>query len=193
MNRTKSAIIDTFWELLEEKPYSKITVKDIVNSCQINRNTFYYHFHDIPDLLEYAIKEDADSIIQNHINPENGSLIDCLIPIIQYSIKRKKAVLHIYRSIQREVFLEHLERITLYVVTQYIDAVITDKLIGQKDKLLMVRFYKCFLVGVTLDWLAARMNYDIIDSFNRLTELLPDSNLLFRLPLSASDSADTAP
>lgn len=193
MNRTKAAIIDAFWELLEEKPYSKITVKDIVNSCQINRNTFYYHFHDIPDLLEYTIKEDADSIIQNHSNLENGSLIDCLIPIIQYSINRKRAVLHIYHSIQREVFLEHLERITLYVVTQYIDAVITDKPINQKDKLLMVRFYKCFLVGITLDWLAARMSYDIIGSFHRLTELLPDSNLLFKLPLSASDNTNTAP
>lgn len=193
MNRTKAAIIDAFWELLEEKPYSKITVKDIVNSCQINRNTFYYHFHDIPDLLEYTIKEDADSIIRNHSNLENGSLIDCLIPIIQYSINRKRAVLHIYHSIQREVFLEHLERITLYVVTQYIDAVITDKPINQKDKLLMVRFYKCFLVGITLDWLAARMSYDIIGSFHRLTELLPDSNLLFKLPLSASDNTNTAP
>lgn len=37
MNRTKSAITNAFWQLLEEKPYSKITVKDIVDRCQINR------------------------------------------------------------------------------------------------------------------------------------------------------------
>lgn len=187
MNRTKSAIVDVFWELLEEKPYSKITVKDIVNSCQINRNTFYYHFHDIPDLLEYMIKEDADYIIQNYSNLENGSLMDCLIPIIQYATRRRKAVLHIYHSVQRETFLEHLERITLYVVTQYIDAVISDKPIRAEDKALMIRFYKCVLVGITLDWLSARMGYDIIGSFVRLTELLPDSNLLFRHSLPMQD------
>ena len=56
MNRTKEAIVNAFWELLEEKPYNKITVKDIVDRCQINRNTFYYHFHDIPELLESIIK-----------------------------------------------------------------------------------------------------------------------------------------
>ena len=42
MNWTKKAIIDVFWQLLEEKPYSKITVQNIVEHCQINRNTFYY-------------------------------------------------------------------------------------------------------------------------------------------------------
>lgn len=55
MNRTKNVIIDTLWLLLEEKPYSKITVKEIVNCCQINRNTFYYYFHGIPELLETAL------------------------------------------------------------------------------------------------------------------------------------------
>lgn len=188
MNRTKSAIVDVFWNLLDEKPYSKITVKDIVNSCQINRNTFYYHFHDIPDLLEYMIKKDADYIIQNYSNLENGSLIDCLIPVIQYAAKRKRAILHIYQSVQRETFIEHLERITFYVVAQYIDAVIADKPIREEDKSLMIRFYKCILVGITLDWLNARMGYDIIGNYVRLTELLPDSNLLFKIPLSTQNN-----
>ena len=188
MKRTKSAIVDVFWNLLDEKPYSKITVKDIVNSCQINRNTFYYHFHDIPDLLEYMIKKDADYIIQNYSNLENGSLIDCLIPVIQYAAKRKRAVLHIYQSVQRETFIEHLERITFYVVAQYIDAVIADKPIREEDKSLMIRFYKCILVGITLDWLNARMGYDIIGNYIRLTELLPDSNLLFKIPLSTQNN-----
>ena len=44
MIRTKEIIRDAFLELLEEKPYNKITVQDIVNRCQVNRNTFYYHF-----------------------------------------------------------------------------------------------------------------------------------------------------
>ena len=46
---TKEIIAKTFTELLDEKPMSKITVKDIVERCGVNRNTFYYHFKDIPD------------------------------------------------------------------------------------------------------------------------------------------------
>ena len=48
MNRTKDAIVAAFGELLTERPLSKITVKDIVDRCEISRNTFYYHFEGIP-------------------------------------------------------------------------------------------------------------------------------------------------
>ena len=48
---TKIAIMHSLIELLEEKEFTKITVKDIVTRCGINRNTFYYHFEDIYDLL----------------------------------------------------------------------------------------------------------------------------------------------
>ncbi|MGN1277577.1 MAG: TetR family transcriptional regulator, partial [Floccifex sp.] len=58
MNRTEKLIMNSFLSLLEKKPYNKITVKDIVEDCQVNRNTFYYHFHDIPDVLEKYLKED---------------------------------------------------------------------------------------------------------------------------------------
>ena len=173
MNRTKTIIIDSFWQLLEERPYNKITVKDIVDYCQINRNTFYYHFHDIPELLENTIKKDADDIIQAY--SKFGSPIDCLTPIIQQSLKRKKAILHIYRSIQREIFLNQLERITLHAVTHYVDNVTSDLMLPPEDKTLLIRFYKCTLTGVILDWLDAGMNYDLLKQFVRLTELLSGS------------------
>ncbi len=37
---TKMAIMMCFMQLLEEKQIDKITVKDICESCEINRNTF---------------------------------------------------------------------------------------------------------------------------------------------------------
>ena len=66
MNRTKQAIVNTFWQLLEEKPYSKITVQDIVDRCHVNRNTFYYHFQDIPSLAELSVEGWTDEIIKKH-------------------------------------------------------------------------------------------------------------------------------
>ena len=65
MNRTKHAIVATFWQLLEEKTYNKITVQDIVDRCHVNRNTFYYHFQDIPSLAEWSVEIWADEVIKN--------------------------------------------------------------------------------------------------------------------------------
>lgn len=169
MNRTEMAIIDSFWQLLEEKPYNKITVKNIVEHCQINRNTFYYHFQDIPDLLERIIKRDADEIVKNHHQFE--SAVDCINPIIQLSMKKKKAILNIYHSVQRDVFLNELENITYYFVEKYINILAEDFYISPRDKKLLIRFYKSALVGIILDWLEEDMSFDLIDSFMRISKL----------------------
>ena len=52
-NFTKQAIKAAFLELLDEKPLNKISVRDIVERCGINRNSFYYHFQDKYDLVNW--------------------------------------------------------------------------------------------------------------------------------------------
>ena len=54
-NFTKLAIQQSFLRLLSQRPITKITVKDIVEDCGINRNSFYYHFQDLPQLLDGAV------------------------------------------------------------------------------------------------------------------------------------------
>lgn len=173
MNRTKKLIGEMFWQILEEKPYNKITVRDIVDRCQISRNAFYYHYHDIPELLEITIEEDADALIQTY--GRFGSPIDCLTPLAVHCQQRRKALLHIYNSTQREVFANQLERICLYVITRYVETVTVDLTLSPDDKQLLIRFYKCTLVGIFLDWMNERMSYDMVKSVERIAELLDGS------------------
>lgn len=49
---TKKAIVESFLRLVGKKPIDKITVRDVVDECGINRNTFYYYFQDIYAVLE---------------------------------------------------------------------------------------------------------------------------------------------
>jgi len=44
---TKKALASSLKKLLAEKTLDKITVIDITNDCEVNRQTFYYHFKDI--------------------------------------------------------------------------------------------------------------------------------------------------
>ena len=55
---TRNAIKETFMQLLNEKPLDKISVRDVVESCGISRNTFYYHYHDIYEVLEEILEEE---------------------------------------------------------------------------------------------------------------------------------------
>lgn len=173
MNYTKTAIKDAFWQLLEEKPYHKITVKDIVERCQVNRNTFYYHFRDIPALLECILKESTEYIIQTY--SKFGSPMECIAPIIQFFTEHRKAMLHIYYSVQKELFLADLEKIATYIVTTYVTTVTAEYSIPDIDRILLTRFYKCTLVGVTLDWLDHKMDYDLSKAARHVCYLLEDS------------------
>ena len=58
-NVTKRALEQSLKNLLLKKPLTKITIGDITEDCGINRMTFYYHFKDIYDLVEWACLEDA--------------------------------------------------------------------------------------------------------------------------------------
>ena len=65
---TKKAILASFLHLLSKKSFDKITVRDIVDDCGINRNTFYYYFQDIYAVLEELLGELLRDL------PENGDL-----------------------------------------------------------------------------------------------------------------------
>lgn len=60
---TKNMLAETLLSLLEKKPISKITVSEIVTLCNINRKTFYYHFQDVYDLLEWHLDREVEKVI----------------------------------------------------------------------------------------------------------------------------------
>lgn len=62
--KTKQALAESLKKLMRAKPFSKITVTEIVNDCEVNRKTFYYHFEDIYALLRWIFEEEAVNIIR---------------------------------------------------------------------------------------------------------------------------------
>ena len=81
-NFTKQAIKASFMKLLNQKPLSKISVRDIVEDCGINRNSFYYHFQDIPSLLGEIVTEQTDELIRQYptISSMEEKGLDKLLP-----------------------------------------------------------------------------------------------------------------
>lgn len=79
---TKIMLAETLLSLLEKKPISKITVSEIVGLFDINRKTFYYHFQDVYDLLEWHL----DTELQKAMNTLNDPLHD-LSATINFSME----------------------------------------------------------------------------------------------------------
>ena len=71
-SETRKLIIDTVKELLIQERPKKLTVTDIVTKCKITRQTFYYYFEDIPDLLKWFLKSNAQHLLDESSNLENS-------------------------------------------------------------------------------------------------------------------------
>ena len=170
MRRTRASIIAAFSQLLEERPLNKITVKDIVDRCDINRNTFYYHFQDIPALLQEMMEEKVNVLIENHC--ALGRPLDCLKPALQYGAAHKQAVLHVYRAIPRETFLLYLNRFAQHMVGEYFDSISKTVSMPTDDAAILMRYYKGTLVGCVLDWLDDGMRYELETEIERLCFLM---------------------
>ena len=52
-NITKNALATSLKNLMKEKPFEKISVSDICDACGMNRKSFYYHFKDKYDLVNW--------------------------------------------------------------------------------------------------------------------------------------------
>lgn len=186
-NFTRKAIKETFIDLLEEKPLNEITVKDIVETCGINRNSFYYHFQDIPTLLEEIIMEEAEAIIQKY--PSVTSIVECFDAVIEFASCRKRALMHIYRSVKRDVFEHYLMNVSEHVVQDYLNTALKDRPIEEKNKQTITHYYKCVCFGLTIDWLNSGMKEedaqsirqmflikkDLIEEFAQFYQNIPES------------------
>ena len=61
---TKKVIAASLKRLLEQKPLTKITVTDIARDCHISRHTFYYHFRDVYDLMEWICRVEVERLLE---------------------------------------------------------------------------------------------------------------------------------
>ena len=165
----REAVKAAFLRLLEERPLREITVKDIVQSCGVNRNTFYYHFRDIPALLEELITDQADRIIA--AQGPALSLADCLETAARFALERRQAVLHINQSAHRDLFELCLMDVCRRVVEDYAAAAIGSVPIPPEDRAVIIRFYQCECFGQVMAWLNDGMRYDIGKQFRRLCYL----------------------
>lgn len=168
-NFTKKAIRDSFVKLLSEKPLSQITIRDIVDDCGVNRNTFYYYFQDLPQLVETIVDEEAQRIIREY--PTIDSIEGCLNAAIDFVLKNRKAVLHIYHSINRDIYEQYQWRVCEHVVTVYLDGILSGRRVSEQDRKVIIDYIKCVCFGVIIGWLETGMQEGIQARFHRICEL----------------------
>lgn len=169
----KREIKNSFIKLLTERPISQITVKDIVEDCGVNRNSFYYHFQDIPSLLEEIIVEMTAKVIENL--PEESTFEEKVTAALQEINLNKRMIYHIYGSSNREFYEKQLMKICEQVTRTYIRSREYSERVDSKDLEFVISYLKCELFGQLIDWLNHDMSYDIVEHSRILCRMFAGS------------------
>ena len=166
---TQKAIIESFMELLQKKSLDKITVKDIIEATEINRNTFYYHFQDIYDLLENAFEEEAIKF-RSEADPKNN-FYEEYIRTVNFLLDHSDAIIHIYNSKSRDVIKTYLESAASFFIGRFVEEAAEGSKLSENGKNYIIYFYTDAIIGITLRWIEGSM----MDSKEVLIKTVSDS------------------
>ena len=155
---TKRALEASLKELLRHKPLDKITVSDLTDHCGVNRMTFYYHFKDIYDLVEWCCEEDAARALAGQKTYDTWQ--QGFLQILEALRKDKAFFTSVYRSISREQLENYLYRLTYDLMMGVVEERAAGMTVRPEDKEFIANFYKFAFVGLTLDWIKNDMKGD---------------------------------
>lgn len=175
---TKKEIIASFVKLLDERPLNKITVKDIVEDCGINRSTFYYYYSDVYALLREVLSIETEKAL--NLPPEQFTWEEGFYNSTTFAREHRKAIYNVYRSISREFLDEYLYAVFENIITNVVRCEIKQYNVSDNDIRIIIDFYKYAFVGMVYKWLESGMKYDYDKEAHRLLFLMKD-NILYNL------------
>lgn len=175
---TKRALAATLKQLLEHKTLDKITVSDLTEACGVNRQTFYYHFKDIYDLLEWIYKDDATRVIPGKKTYENW--MDAYLKLFYYAKENKALVMNTYHSLQRELLENYVYSEAYLFVKEVVDECAEGMRVREEDKAFLAKFYQYAFVGLIFDWLDKGMKEEP-EHIVKQAGLAMDGNMLAAL------------
>lgn len=170
---TKRALEESLKNLLLQKPLNKITINDIAEDCGINRMTFYYHFRDIYDLVEWSCLEDVDRALNDKKTYETWQ--EGLINIFYAVLENKPFIMNVYCCVHREQVEKYLSPLVDDLVMGVINEEAVRIRVRDEDKEFIARAYSYVLIGVMLDWIKDDMREDPKEVVARLARLIKGS------------------
>ena len=169
-NITKRALEASLKNLLLQKPLNKITVGDIANDCGINRMTFYYHFKDIYDLIEWSCVEDATKALEGKKTYDTWQ--EGFLNIFNAVLDNKPFIMNVYRSVSREQIEMYLYKLTYNLLIDVVNEKSVGMAVSDEDKKFIADFYKYAFVGIMLNWIRNNMKEEPKQIVDRLSVLI---------------------
>lgn len=166
--KTKRMLAGSFKKLLSQRKLDKITVKDIVEDCGVNRQTFYYHFHDVYDLMEWTFRDTAETLAREQMGHQEWTV--SVEVLMDYLRQDKPLILNAYHSISHETVSDFLKRILRPYLLQFVQAQAEElePTAKQADIDFVADIYTVTIAGIIMEWIGRQRMEGTEDRLHRL-------------------------
>ena len=164
---TKNDIALAFLRLLDRKPFRKITVRNIVEECGINRTTFYYHYQDIYAIIEF--------ICESLLDPFKNVLLDerdeaALSKIGALVIEHRRAICALFDALGYDTVRRYIYKETHDVLHSFIDNRVADLTLTDSQREAAFLFTREALFGALYLFLRGELPAEgSFDTFTKMT------------------------
>ena len=169
-NTTKLALEASLKELLRTKPIDRITINDLTEHCGISRMTFYYHFKDIYDLVEWACVEDGKRALQG--KKTYDTWLEGIAQIFEAVLENKPFIMNVYHAVAHEKVEQYLYKLTYELIVNVVEEKCKGIAIADGDKRFIADFYKYGFVGLVQEWIENGMEENPEEIINKLSLML---------------------
>lgn len=167
---TKKALANSLKRLMRKKPLQKITIKDIVSDCGVNRQTFYYHFQDIYDLLDWIYETEIIDDMHEYKTYEKWQ--QGFLKIFCYIEDNKEFCMNTLDSLGKEHLANFLHDNTFDLLISVVNEVSEDMDVLDEDKEFIANFYTCAFVNLVIIWMKDGMKESPKDTIGKLNKLI---------------------
>lgn len=167
---TKKALAKSLKELMNSIPLNKISVKEIVNNCGLNRQTFYYHFQDIYNLLEWIYETEAVESISQYRSYNTWT--DGFQKIFNYIESNRRFCMNTLNSLGRNHLDSYLYTVTYDLIIGVVNEVSQNMRATEDNKKFIANFYTLAFTGLVIQWMNGGMKEDSHKIIEKLSELV---------------------
>ncbi len=152
---TKKIIASGFKEVMDKKSFEKITISDIAAQCGLNRQSFYYHFRDKYELLNWILNTDIFIPFKDGLTIDNWNdkLLATLIAIKDNS----RFYTNAFNTTQGNEFRQFLFEAVTDIMSEIIDQLTADRTLMPEDKQFIAEFFSYGISGSVTKWVRSGM------------------------------------
>ncbi|WP_232729826.1 TetR-like C-terminal domain-containing protein [Paenibacillus phocaensis] len=168
---TKKALAASLKQRMAYAPLNKITVKHLVDDCGLNRQTFYYHFQDIYELLGWIYQTEAVDAIAGERGYRNWT--SGFLKIFKYIEDNRAFCLNTLNSLARSHLDSYLYTVTNQLVMGVVEEVSSGMQVDEADQRFLANFYTLAFTGLVVRWMQDGMKErpeQIIDQLSELAD-----------------------